>query len=204
MKHKTGEQTRQQIIDTAFRLIAEKGYDAMSIEEIMTEIGRTKGAFYSHFQSKEELLYEVMRTKLDRKFSEIAEKTLPKLKEESCDVREILRHILEQVYRGSIGSDPVFWSSTYYQIFLMHRKNPVIRQWLQEQYRAWEAFMATVIKRGQELGQIRSDIDAKVIGNLLIGAFQGYEIRSTVDPELDMLDQWHLAESFFIKERKTS
>jgi len=97
MKYKTGEHTKQQIIDAAFRLIAEKGYDAMSIEEIMTEIGRTKGAFYSHFQSKEELLYEVMRTKLDRKFNEIAEKTLPKLKEEPCDVQEILRQILEAI-----------------------------------------------------------------------------------------------------------
>lgn len=189
MKYKTGEHTKQQIIDAAFRLIAEKGYDAMSIEEIMTEIGRTKGAFYSHFQSKEELLYEVMRTKLDRKFNEIAEKTLPKLKEEPCDVQEILRQILEQVYRGSIGSDPVLWSSTFYQVFLMHRKNPVIREWLQEQYRAWEKFMATVIQRGQELGQIRSDIDAKVIGNLLIGTFQGYEIRSTVDSDAVRHDQ---------------
>ncbi|MBN2907920.1 hypothetical protein JQC72_00095 [Polycladomyces sp. WAk] len=41
-----------------------------------------------------------------------------------------------------------------------------------KQQRAWEAFMAIVIQRGQELRQIRSDIDARVIGNLIIGAFQ--------------------------------
>jgi AcrR family transcriptional regulator len=203
MKYKTGELTKQQIIDTAFRLIAEKGYDAMSIDDIMSEIGKTKGAFYTHFQSKEDLLYEVMRTRLDRKFGEIAQETLKKMKEEPCDVREILLQMLEQVYQGSAGSDPVLWSSALYQVFLMHQKNPVVREWIQEQYRAWEEFMATVIQRGQELGQIRSDIEARVIGNLIIGAFQGYEIRSTVDTELDVFEQRHLIEAFFIKEPET-
>jgi len=42
-----------------------------------------------------------------------------------------------------------------------------------KQQRVWEAFMATVIQRGQELGQIWSDIEARVIDNLIIGAFQG-------------------------------
>ncbi|MBN2910440.1 TetR/AcrR family transcriptional regulator [Polycladomyces sp. WAk] len=204
MKYKSGEQTKQQMIDTAFRLIAEKGYDAMSIDDIMSEIGKTKGAFYTHFQSKEDLLYEVMRTRLDRTFGEIAEETLAKLKEEPCDVREILRQMLRQVYQGSAGSDPALWSSAFYQVFLMHRKNPVVREWIQEQYRAWEAFMATVIQRGQELGQIRSDIEARVIGNLIIGVFQGYEIRSTVDPELDVFEQRHAIEAFFIHDPGTS
>lgn len=193
-KYKSGERTKQKIVEVAFRLIAEKGYDAMSIEDIMTEIGKTKGAFYSHFQSKEDLLYEVMRTKLDRRFSEIAEKTLKKLKEEPCDVREILLEILEQVYQGSTGSDPTVWPSTFYQVFLMSRINPVIREWLQKQYRAWESFLEQVIRRGQELGQIRSDIEARVIGNLLIGVFQGYEIRSTVDSEQDVFEQRYLVD----------
>jgi AcrR family transcriptional regulator len=203
MKYKTGELTKQQIIDTAFRLIAEKGYDAMSIDDIMSEIGKTKGAFYTHFQSKEDLLYEVMRTRLDRNFGEIAGETLKKLKEEQCDVREILRQMLRQVYQGSAGSSPDLWASTFFQVFLMHRKNPVVREWILEQYRAWEEFMETVIQRGQELGQIRPDVEARVIGNLIIGAFQGYEIRSTVDTELDVFEQWHLIEAFFIKEPET-
>jgi AcrR family transcriptional regulator len=203
MKYKSGERTKQQIIDTAFRLIAEKGYDAMSIDDIMSEIGKTKGSFYTHFQSKEDLLYEVMRTRLDRKFGEIAEVTLKKLADDRCDVREIIREMLGKVYQGSAGSDPVLWSAALYQVFLMHHKNPVVREWIQEQYRAWEEFMSTLIRRGQELGQIRRDIEARVIGNLIIGAFQGYEIRSTVDTELDVFEQRHLYEVFFTKEPET-
>jgi AcrR family transcriptional regulator len=203
MKYKSGERTKQQIIDTAFRLIAEKGYDAMSIDDIMSEIGKTKGSFYTHFQSKEDLLYEVMETRLDREFGAIAEETLKKLTDDRCDVREIIREMLGRVYQGSSGSDPALWAAATYQVFLMSRKNPVVREWLLEQYRAWEEFMSTVIRRGQELGQIRSDVDARVIGNLIIGVFQGYEIRSTVDPELDVFEQRHLYEAFFIKEQET-
>ena len=57
--------------------------------------------------------------------------------------------------------------------------------------------MATVVRRGQELGQIRSDIEARVIGNLLIAAFQGYELRLIVDPKADLFEERKLVESFF-------
>lgn len=202
MKYKTGEQTKEQIIETAFRLIAEKGFDAMSIDDIMSEIGKTKGSFYTHFESKEDLLYEVMRTRLDRGFKKIAEETMKKLEDDRCDVREIMRQIFGKVYESSIGSTPDLWFATYFQVFLMHRKNPVIREWIEEQYRAWGEFMSTVIRRGQELGQIRSDVEARVMANLFIGVFQGYEIRCTVDPELEVF-QPYMDEIFFIKEQGT-
>ena len=42
-KYKSGEWTKQQIIDATFRLIADKGYDDMSIEDIMNESGKNEG-----------------------------------------------------------------------------------------------------------------------------------------------------------------
>ena len=51
-KYKSGEWTKQQIIDATFRLIADKGYDDMSIEDIMNEVGKTKGHFIPIFRAK--------------------------------------------------------------------------------------------------------------------------------------------------------
>lgn len=47
---------RDEILDAAQRLFARHGYDATSVSQIINEIGVSKGGFYHHFQSKEDLV----------------------------------------------------------------------------------------------------------------------------------------------------
>jgi AcrR family transcriptional regulator len=55
------ERTRQQILETAQRLFADRGYDATSLQMIADEMGLTKAAVYYHFHAKSEILREAMR-----------------------------------------------------------------------------------------------------------------------------------------------
>src|ERR1700704_1166717 len=54
------ERTRQQILQTAQRLFAERGYDATSLQMIADELGLTKAAVYYHFPAKADILHEAM------------------------------------------------------------------------------------------------------------------------------------------------
>jgi AcrR family transcriptional regulator len=54
------EQTRQQILDTAQRLFAERGYDATSLQMIADEMGLTKAAVYYHFRAKSDILHAAL------------------------------------------------------------------------------------------------------------------------------------------------
>jgi AcrR family transcriptional regulator len=49
--------TKRKISMTAIKLISEKGYNNVSVNEICEASSVTKGAFYHHFKSKEDLLY---------------------------------------------------------------------------------------------------------------------------------------------------
>lgn len=49
------------IIETAIHLFAQKGYYSTSIQEIASEAGISKGAFYLHFESKDQLLIDIYR-----------------------------------------------------------------------------------------------------------------------------------------------
>jgi AcrR family transcriptional regulator len=60
------ERTRQQILATAQRLFAERGYDATSLQMIADEMGLTKAAVYYHFRAKNEILLAAMRPGLLR------------------------------------------------------------------------------------------------------------------------------------------
>ena len=55
------ERTRQQILQTAQRLFADRGYDATSLQMIADELGLTKAAVYYHFRAKSEILHATMR-----------------------------------------------------------------------------------------------------------------------------------------------
>ncbi len=59
-RNKHPEKTVNLILDTAFRLFMEKGYEYTSIQDIIDQLGGlSKGAIYHHFKSKEEILTAV-------------------------------------------------------------------------------------------------------------------------------------------------
>ena len=56
-RNKHPEETVNLILDVAFRLFMEKGYEHTSIQNIIDNLGGlTKGAIYHHFKSKEDIL----------------------------------------------------------------------------------------------------------------------------------------------------
>lgn len=52
-KHK--QHSNQKILQSAFELFTTQGFDNVTIDQIMQNAGMTRGAFYAHFSSKEEL-----------------------------------------------------------------------------------------------------------------------------------------------------
>lgn len=49
------QQSRQRILQSAVRLFTRKGFEQTSIDEIMADAELTRGAFYAHFKSKQDL-----------------------------------------------------------------------------------------------------------------------------------------------------
>jgi AcrR family transcriptional regulator len=65
-----GKATREQLIEIATRLFAERGYDGTSIETVLQESGLSRGALYHHFNGKEalfEAVLAVIQTDVGRK-----------------------------------------------------------------------------------------------------------------------------------------
>jgi TetR/AcrR family transcriptional regulator, transcriptional repressor for nem operon len=53
--------TRQKILDSARRLFNKKGFNEVSIEEVMSNVGLTHGGFYRYFSGKDELYADAVR-----------------------------------------------------------------------------------------------------------------------------------------------
>jgi AcrR family transcriptional regulator len=69
MRYEKGHKdaTRDRIIDVASRQFRENGVAAVGLAGIMSDAGLTNGAFYTHFESKEDLVRAVLASALNRR-----------------------------------------------------------------------------------------------------------------------------------------
>jgi AcrR family transcriptional regulator len=65
MARETVVDSRQEILRTAARLFQQRGYDATSMNDVAAALKLSKGGLYHHFQSKDEILFEIMNHALD-------------------------------------------------------------------------------------------------------------------------------------------
>jgi AcrR family transcriptional regulator len=64
-KAEDASERRRQVLETAARVICEKGYEGASIQDIAEACGLTKAGLYHHIRSKEHLLLEIMNYGMD-------------------------------------------------------------------------------------------------------------------------------------------
>jgi TetR/AcrR family transcriptional repressor of nem operon len=60
-------ENRRTIVEAAGRLFRERGFDSVTVAEIMKAAGLTHGGFYGYFKSKDELIAEALAETLTRK-----------------------------------------------------------------------------------------------------------------------------------------
>ena len=63
---KKGERRKLELLQIAYRLFLTRGYENTSVDEIIEEAGIAKGTYYYYFQSKEQMLEEVIGMMIDK------------------------------------------------------------------------------------------------------------------------------------------
>lgn len=75
MRYEKGhkEMTRQHILEVASKQFRKGGIEAVGLAGLMKEAGLTNGAFYAHFESKEDLVREVLVAAFDKQYQMLSE-----------------------------------------------------------------------------------------------------------------------------------
>ena len=79
-------ETRKRIVSAAAELFLARGITSTSISDVMTVAGLTKGGFYRHFDSKEQLIAEASRLAFDYLFQMFESKIEGKTPKQSLDI----------------------------------------------------------------------------------------------------------------------
>ena len=98
------ELRREAILDATNRLLGEKGFEAMAMDDIAAEVGVAKGSLYKHFESKEALAGAVM-TRLLRQTGDALD-GLDASQPAVARLEALLRWTLEQRLQGGVPHLP--------------------------------------------------------------------------------------------------
>ena len=92
------------IIETVNRLLAEKGFEAMTVDEVAASVGIAKASLYKHFPSKEDLAAAAMVRVMQRAQAFI--KTLQPAATPLDNIRAVARWTMEVKLAGQMPSLP--------------------------------------------------------------------------------------------------
>lgn len=125
---KPPEARRKELLDSSLRLFLQRGYETTSVNDLIAEVGVSKGAFYHYFASKEDLLEALAQRFADELL--VAAKDL--LEDPTLNAYERLSGYLEQARRTKLELAPAVWA-TFAPIFrpenllLYHRLHNAVR-----------------------------------------------------------------------------
>lgn len=94
------------IVDAVNRLLAEKGFDLMTVDEVAAEVGIAKASLYKHFDSKESLAAAAMKRLLTRALAELDRITEQGPADALARLRAVARWTMEVQLAGEMPSLP--------------------------------------------------------------------------------------------------
>jgi AcrR family transcriptional regulator len=171
------EETRAALLRSASQLICELGMHGASIDRIAAHAGYTKGAFYAHFASKEDLFLVV----LDEHFAtELAR--LDAVLTGAAPVEEARR--AAEDFLVHIDADPQ-WRRVYQEFATHAARHDAFRIEFATRQRGLRARMAAIFERwAGELG-VTPSVPAADVAAMTFFMADGFLLDQIIDPELD-------------------
>ncbi len=172
-----GEETRTHILDAAGELFARRGYDATSVDDICARAEVTKGAFYHHFATKEQV------------FVELRDRWLSELDAQLTSAHADGATIPQQLQRMAEMAGPVLQlvgKNWHLQMFIelvsAGRHDRKILSTMIAPYRRYRDMFAEMIRAGIKEGTLRR-VDPEVAADAIVSLGLGLVIQSLLDPK---------------------
>lgn len=177
-----GAATRSEILRVAANVFARKGFEQTRMDDIIREVGLTKGAIYFHFSSKALLAQAVVDEQKARWLRRVQEEILSK-----NNPPEELRNLGEFMVR-TVLSDSSAWGVVHLANQLASVKghpggtSPLA---------AWVDLVAGILQRGRASGVLTFSGDPSDAATVIVAAFDGLKsVTDALDPrDLDAFER---------------
>ena len=177
---------KDRINHESLKLFSIKGYLNTSISDILQAADSSKGGFYNHYESKEDLFYEVL---------EIAqniwrEKVLNGLDEIDSPVGKI-KKLLENYRDRYLKDDYHFPGGCIFVTFSVELddQRPHLMQEVNKGFVGLRRMLKKLLEEGKERGELRADVNTDRATELIFSGMIGASVLFGVDKSATSLDK---------------
>jgi AcrR family transcriptional regulator len=164
-----GEETRERILERAFRLASRDGLDGLSIGILAGELGLSKSGLFAHFGSKEELQVEVLRAAAQRFEAQVMRPAFRAARGEPR-VRALFDNWLQWMQDASSPGGCLFLAASTE----LDDKEGRPRDYLVGMQRQLLASIARAARMAIEAGHFRPELDCEQFAFELYGLLLGH------------------------------
>lgn len=167
---KKGESTKEYIKKKAYTLFAQKGFKEVTMKDICEATGLSRGGLYGHYESTDQIFFEIISSFLTAQDNEWKEKM-----ENNISAVYILDGILEKYHLEMLDTRNSL-SLAIYEYFsskdFYNSENALTKQYIAS-FNLWESLLKYGISRGEF-----KVIDIHSIFDLIIFSYQGVRMYS--------------------------
>ncbi len=152
---------REQIAQAALELIAGQGLRKLNVAAVARRVGLVPSGIYRHFHSKNEILHAV----LDRIRQRLMENVQAAC-QEHADPLECLRDVLMRhirFIREGRAIPRIIFSDDF------HGGHPELKEKVLDIFSQYSGQLADIVRRGQEQGLVRGDLDPATVAMMVFG-----------------------------------
>jgi AcrR family transcriptional regulator len=171
------ENTRARLLDAAEQVFAEVGLEGATVEAVCDRAGFTRGAFYSNFESKDELFLTLAASVGEARLQAVRERVSALVGENAladCDPADLVQQIMDS------GADDRVDVMMMSEIRIRALRDPVFGAAYLAQEDEMLRSIAAIIQEIIDAGQITLRIGADEAARLLMIVWEGMTVRGAI------------------------
>jgi TetR/AcrR family transcriptional repressor of nem operon len=161
--------TRLTILEKAFALVYKQGYQTTSIDDIIATTQVTKGAFFYHFKSKDEMGLAMINEVMYPGMEEVLIKPLLTAKDPINEIYLMMHNILLK----SPFFDVKYGCPAVNLIEEMSPVNEQFKKALLKLFQQWQDAIEHAVEDGITAGKLKKDIDARQVAYFVMAGYSG-------------------------------
>lgn len=182
-KEKQAE-TRGRLLDAAEQVFLRRGLQGSSVEEIAAEAGFTRGAFYSNFNSKDQLFIELLHTRVYDRYAELVEQA----QDRPGTPRERLRWGIGRVRDVQKGEGGNYLFRLWLECLTQAARDEEFRKLAATFWSGNRALIAEQSKENFKAVGRKPPLPPKQLATAMIALDVGLAVQHLVDPDEAPLD----------------
>ncbi len=168
-KNLKGMATMQRLQITGLELFYRNGYYNTSVDDILKELSLSKGAFYYHFDSKEDFFIQILENLLVRRVYSMLIEPIEGHGNTLLLITNCFENALETAVNNEM--DCGFILNNFINEF--KEKDARIMKHLNDTLQIWEVNLVSAIQKGKFNGHIDRHVDAESVALFLMSSYMG-------------------------------